>query len=226
MGKPSKRMRANHEALGTVAPLPLAEAVAKVKSFKAPKFDQTVEVCMHLGIDPRQAEQQIRGAIALPHGVGQSKRVVAFCSPDKVDECKAAGAIEAGGEDIVAKINGGWLDFDVAVAEPAMMRVVAPLGRALGPKGLMPSPKSGTVAQDVVTAVKEYGAGKVEYRNDSGGNIHAPVGKFSFDAQQLVDNAEMFIKHITKLKPASAKGHYIKRITLSATMTPGVQVEE
>ena len=179
---------------------------------------------MHLGIDAKQADQMIRGSLSLPHGIGKSKRVVAFCASDKVAEAKAAGAIEAGAEELVKKIEDGWMDFDVAVASPDMMRVVSKLGRTLGPKGLMPSPKSGTVTPNVAEAVKEYAAGKVEFRNDSGGNVHAAVGKYSFDAKQLEENAEAFIKHITKMKPSSAKGQYIKSISLSATMTPGVAV--
>lgn len=204
----------------------LEEAVAKVKAFKATKFDQTVELSMHLGIDAKQADQALRGSISLPHGVGgAAKRVIAFVSDDKVAEAKEAGATEAGAEELVKKIEGGWLDFDVAVAEPAMMRVVAKLGRQLGPKGLMPSPKAGTVSPNVAQAVKEFAAGKVEYRNDAGGNIHTPVGKHSFDAQKLVENAQTMIDHIVKLKPAASKGQYVKRVALSGTMTPSVRVE-
>ena len=203
----------------------LEEAVAKVKGFKAAKFDQTVDLVMHLGIDPRQADQALRGSISLPHGVGgAAKRVIAFVADDKVDAAKEAGAVEAGGDDLVKKITDGWLDFDVAVAEPAMMRVVARLGKQLGPKGLMPSPKAGTVTPNVPQAVTEFAAGKVEYRNDSGGNIHTPVGKHSFDAQKLVENAQTMIDHIVKLKPAASKGQYVKRVTLSATMSPAVHV--
>lgn len=207
-------------------PLPLPEAVEALKQFKARKFDQTVEVCMHLGIDPKQADQMIRGSLSLPHGIGATKRVIAFCSDDKVADAKSAGAIEAGGEDLVKKIEDGWMDFDVAIAEPAMMRVVARLGRTLGPKGLMPSPKSGTVTPQVAQAVKEYAAGKVEFRNDSGGNVHAVVGKFSFAPEQLADNAKAFIDHIHRMRPSSTKGHYVKKIALTATMTPSVLVAE
>jgi len=226
MPKNGKRYRADLENHDPAQAFPLDKAVERLKSFKPTKFDQTVEVAMHLGIDARQADQALRGAIALPHGVGKSRRVVAFCSDDKVDACKEAGAIEAGGEELVKRISDGWMEFDVAVASPDMMKVVSKLGRVLGPKGLMPSPKAGTVAPDVAKAVTEYAAGKVEYRNDAGGNIHAPVGKLSFDAQKLIDNASAFIDHITKLKPAAAKGHYIKRISISATMTPGVRIED
>jgi len=226
MPKGGKRYRADFEKHDTSELLPLNQAVDRLKTFKATKFDQTVEIAMHLGIDARQADQAIRGSIALPHGVGQSRRVVAFCTDDKIEACKAAGAVEAGGAEVVKKIADGWMEFDVAVASPDMMKVASKLGRVLGPKGLMPSPKAGTVTPDVVNAVTEYSAGKVEYRNDSGGNIHAPVGKLSFDAEKLVENATTFIEHITKLKPASSKGQYIKRISLSATMTPGILVAE
>ncbi len=224
MPKSGKRYTADKANAGK-DPVTLADAVKQVKSFKAAKFDQTVELCMHLGIDAKQADQMLRGSLSLPHGIGKSKRVVAFCTDDKVAEAKDAGAIEAGGEELVKKIADGWMEFDVAIASPDMMRVVSKLGRALGPKGLMPSPKNDTVTPHVAQAVKDFSAGKVEFRNDSGGNVHAAVGKHSFDAQKLEENAQAFIDHITKLKPASAKGHYIKSISMSGTMTPGVAVE-
>jgi large subunit ribosomal protein L1 len=202
----------------------LKEAVERVKQFKALKFDQTVNICLHLGIDPKQADQNLRGSVSLPHGIGKARRVVAFCRDDQTATAKGAGAIEAGGDDLVKKIEGGWLEFDVAVASPDMMRLVSRLGKLLGPKGLMPSPKAGTVTPDIATAVKEYAAGKVEFRNDQFGNIHAVVGKQSFAPDKLEQNAQAFIDHIQRLKPASAKGVYVKRVTLSGTMTPGVQV--
>ena len=206
--------------------LPLPQAVERLKGFRETKFDQTVELHMHLGIDPKQADQMLRGSVSLPHGVGGAeKKVIAFCSPEKVDDAKAAGAIEAGAEDLVKKIEDGWMDFDVAVAEPAMMRVVSKLGKVLGPKGLMPSPKAGTVDAKVADAVKAFVAGKVEYRNDDGGNIHVPVGKHSFTAEQLVENAEAMIALITRNKPAASKGQYIKKIAITATMTPSVLVQ-
>ena len=224
MPKKGKRYSADKQAYPDQASVSLSEAVTRIKSFKAGKFDQTVELCMHLGIDAKQADQMIRGSLSLPHGIGKSKRVIAFCASDKVEDAKAAGAIEAGAEELVKKIEDGWMEFDVAVASPDMMRVVSKLGRTLGPKGLMPSPKSGTVTPKVAEAVKEYAAGKVEFRNDSGGNVHAAIGKHSFDPKQLEENAEAFIKHINKMKPSSAKGHYVKSISMSATMTPGVAV--
>lgn len=219
-----KRHRGN---LGqrTETTMPVSEAVTALKKFKAPKFDQTVDCVMSLGIDPKQADQAIRGSVALPMGVGKSKRVVAFCQPEKVEEAKAAGAVEAGGQDIVSKIEQGWFDFDVAVASPDMMRVISKLGRVLGPKGLMPSPKSGTVTPEIIAAVKEYAAGKLEYRNDKGGNIHAAIGKMSFKDADLAANLEHFIKTIDDLRPAAVKGQYIKKIAVSGTMTPSVLVD-
>jgi len=219
----SKRRKANLAAANTNVLSP-AEAVAALRKFKTPKFDQTVNVCMHLGIDPKQADQLIRGSIGLPHGTGKTSRVVCFCQSDKVAAAKAAGAVEAGSDDLVAKIEGGWMDFDVAVASPDMMRVVSKLGKVLGPKGLMPSPKAGTVAPDVIGAVKEYANGKQEFRNDDGGNVHGVIGKLSFADAKLVENLEAFIANIHKVKPSSAKGTYIKKCTIAACMSPGVQV--
>ena len=223
--KPGKRYRADGGKAADKTPVPLEEAVQRIKAFKPVKFDQSVEIAMQLGIDPRQADQAIRGSVSLPHGIGKTKRVIAFCGDDLVKPAKEAGAEEAGGEELVAKIEGGWMDFDVAIASPEMMRVVARLGRTLGPKGLMPSPKSGTVTPNVVDAVKEYRAGKVEFRNDNGGNIHAVVGKQSFDPQSLAQNVQAFIDNIVRMKPAAAKGTFIKQLALSATMTPSVRVE-
>ena len=219
----SKRRKANLAA-STEAVMTPAEAIAAIRKFKAPKFDQTVNVVMHLGIDPKQADQLIRGSIGLPHGTGKTARVVCFCQSDKVAAAKAAGAVEAGADDLVAKIEGDWMDFDVAVASPDMMRVVSKLGKVLGPKGLMPSPKAGTVAPDVIGAVKEYANGKQEFRNDDGGNVHGVIGKLSFADAKLVENLEAFIANINKVKPSSAKGTYIKKCTIAACMSPGVQV--
>lgn len=225
MGSLTKRAAANREiAAKYQEPQSIENAVKALKSFRGPKFDQSVEACVHLGIDPRQADQQLRGSISMPNGVGRTSRVICFCQEDKVSDAKAAGAIEAGADDLVEKISGGWMDFDVAIASPDMMRSVSKLGRALGPKGLMPSPKAGTVTPDVVKAVKEYSAGKLEYRNDDGGNIHCIVGKMSFSEEDLVQNLSFFIETIEKIKPPSSKGHYIKKFVVSGTMTPGIQI--
>ena len=206
------------DALGVKA------AVEKIKTFTSANVDQTVELVMHLGIDPKQADQLIRGSISLPHGTGKSRRVVAFCEDSDAEQALKAGAIEAGCDDLVKKVSDGWLDFDVAIASPRVMGKVGKLGRVLGPQGKMPSPKNGTVTQDVVQAVAEFAAGKVEFRNDAGGNIHVLVGKQSFDAKKLVENINAFMTHIKKIKPAAAKGTYIKSVSLSATMSPGVRI--
>ena len=223
---PNRHGKRYSNAVGKVpvAPVPLDEAVKIVQGFDGVKFDQTVELVMHLGIDPRQADQALRGSISLPHGIGKSRRVIAFCEGEDVERAKEAGASEAGGDELIKKIQDGWLDFDVAVATPPMMKSVSKLGRVLGPQGKMPSPKAGTVVTDIPTAVKEYSAGKVEYRNDDGGNLHVPVGKVSFEPQMLVENIGAFINHVKRLRPTTTKGTYIRKITLSATMTPGVEV--
>lgn len=206
-------------------PLPVSEAVAALKKFNTTKFDQTVEIAMHLGIDPKQADQLVRGSIVLPHGIGKSQRVVVFAKGDKLDEAKAAGADDAGGPELAEKIKGGWTEFDVCIATPDMMGVVGPLGKVLGPRGLMPSPRAGTVTPDVAKAIHEYKAGKVEFRTkDEGGNLHAVVGKLSFDATKLAENVTAFINYVVSLKPAAVRGQYIKGITISATMSPGVRV--
>jgi large subunit ribosomal protein L1 len=202
----------------------LEAAVDKVKSFKGVKFDQTVECVLVLGIDPKQADQLVRGSLSLPHGVGKQKKVIAFCDDTQVEAAKNAGAIEAGADELIQKITAGWMDFDVAIASPRVMGKVGKLGRVLGPQGKMPSPKNGTVTDDVITAVAEFTAGKIEFRNDAGGNVHAVVGKQSFDKQKLVENIEAFVAHIKKVKPATSKGTYIKKACLSATMSPGVLV--
>jgi large subunit ribosomal protein L1 len=220
----SRRVREN-ERKRPSQPQPVDVAVKTLKTFKSAKFDETVELAFHLGIDPKQADQAIRGSVALPNGIGQTKRVVAFCQQDKVQECLDAGALKAGGEDLVAEIEGGFMDFDVAIASPDMMRVISKLGRVLGPKGLMPSPKAGTVTPKVAQAVKEYAAGKVEYRNDKSGNIHTPVGKMSFSESDLTENINAMIATIEKLRPSSVKGKYVKKIALSGTMTPSVILE-
>ena len=206
-------------------PVPTKDAVTAVKSFNAGKFDQTIDLVMHLGIDPRQAEQALRGSVALPHGIGQTRKVIAFCEEADIEKAIEAGAAEAGNEELIKKIQDGWTDFDVAVATPSMMKNVSKLGRVLGPTGKMPSPKAGTVSPDLVETVKAYVAGKVEYRNDDFGNLHVPVGKMSFDVEKLTENIDMFIKYVKKIKPPSAKGVYMKRVCISGTMTPSVDLE-
>jgi len=220
----SKRFRKAVEVTGEPKELPVAEALALIKAQPSTKFDETVEIAISTGLDPKKADQAVRGTISLPKGTGKSLRVVAFCTPDQVEAAKAAGAVEAGGEDLAKKIADGWFDFDVAVASPPTMRFVGKLGRVLGPKGLMPSPKSGTVTDNIPQAVAEFSAGKIEYRLDAGGSIHAPVGKKSFAVEDLAVNVEAFLDQIRKAKPASAKGKYIKKITLSSSMGPGVKI--
>jgi large subunit ribosomal protein L1 len=219
----SKRFRALREKVKP-DPIPLAEAVRQLKQFGTTKFNQTVEVSTNLGIDPRQSDQNVRGSVALPHGIGKSVRVAVFAQGDNAEKARAAGADIVGGDDLAQKVKGGFMDFDVALATPDMMGVVGPLGRVLGPRGLMPSPRSGTVTTDITSAVKEFKAGKIEFRNDKGGNVAAPVGKIGFTEQQLVENIQTFLNHLRSVKPAAAKGTYIRTITISATMSPGIRV--
>ena len=200
------------------------EAIELVKKTATAKFDETIEVSVRLGVDPKYADQQVRGAIVLPHGTGKSKRVLVFAKGDKVAEAEAAGADFVGSDELVTKIQGGWSDFDVAVATPDMMGTVGRLGKILGPKGLMPNPKLGTVTMDLTRAINEIKAGKIEYRTDKAGNIHSPIGKASFDADKLFENYQTLIDTLVKVRPAAAKGQYIRSITVSATMGPGVQV--
>lgn len=204
--------------------LPVEEAVSKLKSFPPTKFDQTVEVVLRLGIDHTQADQIVRGSIVLPHGIGKEQRVVVFAKGPQAEAAKEAGADFVGDEDLAKKIQGGWTDFDACIAAPDMMKVVGPLGRVLGPRGLMPSPRAGTVTPDVAKTVEEYKAGKVEFRNEKGGNVQAPVGKLSFDEQKLTENVQAFIDKIAALKPAAIKGIYIKSAHLSATMSPSIRL--
>jgi len=222
MGHRSKRYKSLVEQLSK-EPIALAEAVDKVKSFEA-KFDQSIDFVMNLGIDPKQADQLIRGSISLPHGIGKQKKVVAFCEDSDIEAAKEAGAIEAGNDDLVKKVSDGWLDFDVAIASPKVMGKVGKLGRILGPQGKMPSPKNGTITTEIANAVAEFVAGKVEFRNDAGGNVHIVVGKQSFESQKLVENIEAFVSHIKKIKPSAAKGIYIKKMCISATMSPSITV--
>ena len=200
------------------------EAIEIVRKFTAGKFDQTVEVAIRLGVDPKHADQQVRGAVVLPFGTGKTKRVLVFAKGEKAKEAENAGADFVGAEDMVEKIQGGWTDFDVAVATPDMMGMVGRLGKILGPKGLMPNPKVGTVTLDLTRAINEIKAGKIEYRTDKAGNIHAPVGKVSFDAEKLSKNFSTLIDTLIKVKPAAAKGQYMRSITLSTTMGPGIKI--
>lgn len=223
MGFRSKRYKKESQQLSK-EPMSLAEAVEKIKSFKSVKFDQTVECVLNLGIDPKQADQLVRGSISLPHGIGKQKKVIAFCEDADIEAAQKAGAVEAGCDELVKKISDGWLDFDVAIASPKVMSKVGKLGRVLGPQGKMPSPKNGTVTADVATAVAEFAAGKVEFRNDAGGNVHIVVGKQSFESEKLIGNIEAWLSHIKKIKPAAAKGTYIKKTCVSVTMSPSITI--
>ncbi len=223
MGKKSKRYRADIEKQPK-APLPLGEAVAALKKFNSTKFDQTVEVHMRLGVDPNQADQIVRGSIVLPHGIGKQQRVVVFAKGDAATAAEQAGADAVGGDDLAKRIREGWTDFDVCIAAPDMMGLVGPLGRVLGPRGLMPSPRAGTVTPDVGKVVAEYKAGKVEFRNDKGGNVHAMVGKMSFDETKLSENIQAFINHVLSLKPQAVRGTYLRGVAICGTMSPSVRV--
>jgi large subunit ribosomal protein L1 len=206
-------------------PLSLEEAVPLVQKLKFAKFDETVELSIRLGVDPKHADQMVRGTVVLPHGLGKTKKVLAIAGGEKQKEAKDAGADEVGGEEMVEKIQGGWMDFEAVVATPDMMRAVGRLGKVLGPRGLMPNPKTGTVTFDIGKAVREIKAGKVEFRVDKTGIVHAPVGKASFDAARLLENAHALVDSIVKARPAAAKGKYMKSITLSSTMGPGVKID-
>ena len=200
------------------------EALELVKSLAPAKFDETVEVAVRLGVDPKKADQQVRGAVVLPNGTGKTQKVLVFAKGEKAKEAEAAGADYVGDEDYINKIQQGWFEFDVVVATPDMMGAVGKLGRVLGPKGLMPNPKTGTVTFDVAKAVNEIKAGKIEYRVDKAGNIHAPIGKVSFDAQKLYENLQTLVDTLIKVKPAAAKGQYVRNVSVSSTMGPGVKI--
>ena len=224
MARQSKKNKRNLEKVPEKS-TQVAEAVAALKQFEDAKFDETVELAMKLGIDPKNSNQIVRGAFSLPHGIGKKVSVIAFCEGEDAAAAVEAGALEAGGEELAQKILDGWLGFDVAIAHPSMMRHVGKLGRVLGPHSKMPSPKSGTVTDDVVGTVKDFRAGKVEFRNDDHGNIHAIMGKKSFTAEQLTENVEAFIEHIHSIKPASTKGNYLRKAVISATMSPGIALD-
>jgi len=225
--KHGKKYRAALEKIEHGRKYTLEEAVVMLKDISFAKFDETVELTMWLGVDPRKADQLVRGTIVLPHGLGgAAKKVVVVAQGDKIREAQEAGADEAGGDDIIDRIKGGWLDFDALIATPDMMGKVGQLGKVLGPRGLMPNPKTGTVTMDVKTAIQETKAGKVEYRVDKTGVIHSPVGKVSFDQAKLQENTRVLINAVIKAKPTTAKGRYLKKINLAATMSPGVLLDE
>ena len=221
-----KKYRAALEKIEPGRKYNLETAIAKVKEIAFAKFDETVELTVWLGVDPRKADQLVRGTLVLPHGIGKSKTVLVIAQGDKLREAEEAGADIVGGEDIVNRIKGGWTDFDAVIATPDMMRLVGALGKVLGPRGLMPNPKTGTVTPDVATAIRETKAGKVEYRVDKTGVIHVGIGKISFEADKLRDNTKALLDAVVKAKPATAKGKYIKKVNLAATMSPGVLLDE
>jgi len=232
MQRYSKRMKHLVATVGDRGSLEVREAVVLLRSLegslpakiKPCKFDQTVAICARLGVDPRQADQIVRGSIVLPHGIGKSQRVIAFAQGANAEAALAAGADAVGGKELADKIKAGWLEFDVAIASADMMGVVGPLGKVLGPRGLMPSPKAGTVTQDVGAVVKEYKAGKVEFRCDAGGNVHCVVGRLSFKEDMLVDNINALISYLRSIKPATSKGQYFRHVGIVGTMTPCITV--
>ena len=226
MRRHGKKYRAALEKVDASRKHTLEEGVAKVKEIAFAKFDETVELTMWLGVDPRKADQLVRGTVVLPHGLGRSKTVLVIAQGEKQKEAEEAGADFVGGEEMVDRIKGGWLDFDAVIATPDMMRSVGQLGKVLGPRGLMPNPKTGTVTFDVKTAVLETKAGKIEYRVDKTGVIHVPVGKVSFDEQKIQENAKVLLDAVVKAKPSTAKGKYVKKVNLAATMGPGVLLDE
>ncbi len=224
MAKHSKRYRESLSQADPGITFPVRDAITKLKGMKKVSFDETVEVALKLGIDPKQSDQNVRGSFSLPKGIGKSVRVIVFAEGERAAAAEAAGADTVGSEDLAKRIQDGWLDFDVAIASPDMMRHVGRLGRILGPQGKMPSPKSGTVTEDVGQAVQEFKAGKIEYRNDDTGNVHAAVGKMSFPEPDLEANVNAFIGHINASRPASTKGAFIQKAVLSATMSPSVRL--
>jgi large subunit ribosomal protein L1 len=222
--KLSKRLRATADKHPGKTPLSVDQAVTLLKLYNNVKFDQSVDIAIRLGVDPKQADQIVRGSIVLPHGIGKTLRVIVFAKGDLAEQAKASGADEVGGEELAKKIKDGWTDFDACIAAPDMMGIVGPLGRVLGPRGLMPSPRAGTVTPEIGKTVREYKAGKVEFRTDAGGIVHAVVGKLSFEAQKLAENIGAFIHQIQVMKPHSVKGQYVKSISVSATMSPSVYI--
>lgn len=225
MAKLTKKRRAALELIEADKHYPIDEAMGLVKKVNATKFDSSVDLHINLGVDPRKADQAIRGTVSLPHGTGKSKTVLVFCTPDKEKEALEAGADYAGLDEYVTKVQGGWTDVDVVIAMPQVMAQVGKIGRILGPRGLMPNPKTGTVTADVAAAVNEVKAGKISFRVDKYGIIHTPVGRISFSADQLKDNAEEVLTTLLKMKPASAKGVYMKKVTVASTMSPGIPID-
>jgi len=223
--KHGKKYTAAKAQVGVDKTYSIEQAVPLVQKVKYAKFDETVEMTFRLGVDPKHADQMVRGTVVLPHGLGKTKRVLAIAGGEKQKEAQEAGADIVGGEELVERINGGWTDFDAVVATPDMMRAVGKLGKVLGPRGLMPNPKTGTVSVDIAKAIKEIKAGKVEFRVDKTGIIHAPVGKMSFASDSLVANAHALVDSIVKAKPAAAKGKYMRTVTVSSTMGPGVRID-
>jgi len=224
MAKKSKRIQEQLKQFDRQTQYSPKEALEIVKNMASAKFDETVELAVKLGVNPKHADQQLRGAVVLPHGTGKSVKVLVFATGEKAAEAEKAGADYVGDADLIEKIQGGWLDFDVAVATPDMMGAVGKLGRILGPKGLMPNPKTGTVTMDVARAVKEIKAGKIEYRTERAGIVHVPIGKVSFAVEQLLENFMTVIETLIKVKPAAAKGQYLRSVTVSSTMGPGVKI--
>ncbi len=225
MSRHSRRYRENLGKVDTEKVYAMGEAFQTLKSLRSTRFDETVECHVRLGVDPKKSDQMVRGAVSLPHGLGKTVRVIAFAEGDAAEEAREAGALEVGGEELAGKIQDGWTDFDIVIAHPAMMRVVGKLGRILGPQGKMPSPKSGTVTPRVGEAVREFQAGKIEFRVDAGGNLHVPVGKVSFEPQLLEENARAFLDYVVSLRPATAKGAYIRNVAVTTTMGPGLKVQ-
>jgi large subunit ribosomal protein L1 len=225
MTKPGKKSVDAHRRFDREQVFPPAEAIELVKSMATRNFDETVEAAVRLGVDPRKAEQMIRGTVSLPHGTGKTVRVAVFAAGDKAREAQEAGADVVGADDLIARVEGGFLDFDVAIATPDLMGQVGKLGRTLGPRGLMPNPKTGTVTMDVGKTVAEFKAGKVEYRTDRYGNVHVPIGKASFESKALLENYHAVLDELLRAKPAASKGRYLKAVTISSTMGPGVKVD-
>ena len=224
MGKKGKKYREARTQIDRETRYEPEEALGKVKELSNRSFDETVEVAFRLGVNPKHADQQVRGSVVLPHGTGKTVRVIVFAKGEKISEAEEAGADQVGSDELVAKVQEGWLDFDVAIATPDMMSSVGKLGKILGPRGMMPNPKSGTVTFEVAKAISDIKAGKVEYRTEKAGNVHVPIGKVSFEHNQLVENFQAILDALVKARPTAAKGQYMRNITVSSTMGPGVKI--